>query len=46
MVELDDPRAPGRDEAVLGRDEERVEQDQDCNADELVEESHALTPKA
>jgi len=46
MVELDDPRAPGRDEAVLGRDEERVEQDQDCNADELVEKSHAPTPGA
>ncbi len=46
MVQLDDPRAPGRDEAVLGRDEERVEQDQDCNADELVEEGHAPTPGA
>ena len=43
VVQLDDPRPPCRHEPVLRRDEEGVEQDQDCNADELVEESHAPT---
>ena len=43
VVELDDPRPPRRDERVLGRDEEGVEQDQDPDADELESECHAPT---
>jgi hypothetical protein len=46
VVELEDPRPARGDESVLGRDEERVEQDQEPNADELEEKSHALTRRA
>jgi len=34
-------RAARRDERVLGRDEERVQQEQACDREELEEESHA-----
>jgi hypothetical protein len=40
MLQLDDPRPPGRHEPVLGCDEEGVQQDQRRNADELQEDSH------
>ena len=46
VVQLDDPRPARGHEPVFGRDEERVEKDQDPNADELEEESHAPTPGA
>jgi len=45
MVELDDARAARRDERVLGRDEEAVEQHEEPNADQLESECHALAPK-
>ena len=35
------PRAARGDEPVLGRDEERVEEDQDPDADQLEEKGHA-----
>ena len=44
VVQLDDPRPPRRHEPVLGRDEEGVQQDQNCDADEFKKESHAPTP--
>ena len=34
------------DEAVLGRDEERVQQDENADRDELEEDRHAPTPWA
>ena len=40
MVQLDDPRPPRRHEPVLGRDEERVQQDQGRNAEKLEEKGH------
>ena len=43
VLQLDDPRAPRRDEAVLRRDEERVQQDQDSDPAELQKKCHALT---
>ena len=46
MVQLDDPRPARGHEPVFRRDEERVEEDQDPDADELVDESHAPTPGA
>jgi hypothetical protein len=46
MLELDDPGPTRRDEAVLGRHEERVEHDQDRDPDQLEEKCHALTPRA
>jgi hypothetical protein len=46
VLQLDDPRPPRRDEAVLRGHEERVEQDQDCDPDQLEEECHALTERA
>jgi hypothetical protein len=46
VLELDDPRPASRDEAVLRRHEERVEQDQDRNPDQLEEKCHALTRRA
>ena len=46
MLELDDPRPARRHEAVLRGHEERVEQDQDCDPDQLEEECHALTWRA
>ena len=39
-VELADPRAPRGDEAVLGRHEERVQQDQPGEGEQLERESH------
>ena len=35
IAELGDARAARRDEAVLGRDEERVQQEQACDREEL-----------
>ena len=46
VLELDDPRPAGRDEAVLRGHEERVEQDQDRDPDQLEEKCHALTSRA
>ncbi len=46
MVQLDDARAPRRDERVLGRHEEGVEQDQNPDAEELESEGHALESRA
>jgi hypothetical protein len=46
MVQLDDPRPARGHEPVLGRDEERVEENQDPDADELEEECHAPTSGA
>ena len=46
VLELDDPRTAGRDEPVLRRHEERVEQDQDRDPDQLEENCHALTSRA
>jgi hypothetical protein len=46
VVEFDDARAARRDEAVLGRDEEGVQQDENADRDELEEERHAPTPWA
>ena len=46
VLELDDPGAARRDEAVLRGHEEGVEQDQDRNPDQLEEECHALTSRA
>ena len=46
MLQLDDPRPPRSDEAVLGRDEEGVQQDQRRDAEELEEEIHGPTPGA
>ena len=43
MLELDDPGAARRDEAVFGRHEERVEQDQDGDPDQLEKKRHALS---
>ena len=39
-LELDDPRPPRRDEAVLGRHEEGVQEDQDRYAEKLEEDVH------
>ena len=39
-LELADPRAPRRDEAVLGRHEERVQQDQPGEGEKLEREGH------
>ena len=39
--ELHQARAPGRDEGVLGRDEERVPQHEQENGDDLQEDGHA-----
>ena len=41
VAELGDAGAPRRDEAVFGRDEEGVQQEQACDREELEEESHA-----
>ena len=41
VAELRDARAARRDEGVLGRDEERVQQEQACDREELEEEGHA-----
>ncbi len=41
VAELRDAGAARRDERVLGRDEERVQQEQACDREELEEESHA-----
>src|SRR5204863_8811703 len=38
---LDDPRPAGGDEAVLGRDEEGVQQDQAADRQKLEEKCHA-----
>ena len=46
MVQLDDARAPGGDEAVFGRDEKGVQQNQNADGDELEEERQAPTPGA
>ena len=46
MLQLDDPRPPRRDEPVLGRHEEGVEQDQDRDPEQLQEKRHALTGRA
>src|SRR5207249_4064507 len=46
VLELDDPGAARRDEAVLRGHEEGVEQDQDRNPDQIEEECHALTSRA
>ena len=46
VVQLDDARAARGDEAVLGRDEEGVQQDENADCDELEEERHAPTPWA
>ena len=46
VLQLDDPRPPRRDEAVLRRHEERVEQDQESDPDQLQRKSHALTGRA
>ena len=45
VVELDDPRAARRDERVLGRDEEAVEQHEQPDADQLESECHAPAPE-
>src|SRR6185437_13747491 len=41
MLELHDPRAPRGDEAVLGRDEERVQEDEARDSEQLEGEGHA-----
>ena len=46
VLQLDDARAARGDEAVLGRDEEGVQQDENADCDELEEERHAPTPWA
>ena len=46
MLQLHDARAPRRHEAVFGRDEEAVQQDENPDGDELEEERHAPTPWA
>jgi len=46
MVELDDARAPRRDQGVFGRDEEAVEQHEQPDADQLESECQRPTPGA
>ena len=46
LFELRDPGAARGDEAVLGRDEEGVQQDENADCEELEEERHAPTPWA
>ena len=46
VVQLDDARPSCGDEAVLARDEERVQQDQNRDTEELEEERHAPTSGA
>src|SRR5579862_6992277 len=41
VLELEDARAARRDEAVLGRDEERVQEDEAREGDKLEREGHA-----
>ena len=41
VAELGDAGASRRDEAVLGRDEEGVQQEQPCDREELDQETHA-----
>lgn len=45
MVKLDDARAPRRDERVLRRDEEAVEQHKQPDGKQLESECHAPAPK-
>src|SRR4051794_35907122 len=45
VVELDHPRPPRGDEPVLRRDEERVQQNQDGDADKFESECHAAPPE-
>ena len=45
VLQLDDPRATRRDEAVLRGHEERVEQDQDRDPDQLEEEVSRPQPR-
>jgi len=46
MVQLDDPCPARSHEAVFGRDEESVQQDENADCDEFQEERHAPTPWA
>jgi len=46
MLQLDDAGPPRGHEAVFGRDEEGVQQDQNADGDELEEDRHAPTPWA
>src|SRR5581483_344959 len=46
VLELHDPRAPGGDEPVLGRHEERVQQDQPEKGKKLEREGHLAAPLA
>jgi hypothetical protein len=46
VLQLDDARPTRRDEAVLRRHEERVEQDQKSDPYELQRKVHALTERA
>ena len=46
VVELDDARPACRDEAVFGRDEEAVQQDENADGEEFEEQRHAPTPGA
>ena len=45
-MQLDDARAARRHEPVFGRDEERVQQDEDADRDKLEKKGHAPTPGA
>ena len=46
MLQLDDAGPPRGHEAVFGRDEEGVQQDQNADGDELEEDRQAPTPWA
>src|SRR4051812_50014614 len=46
MLQLDDAGPTRGHEAVLGRNEERVQQDENADREELEEERHAPTPWA
>jgi hypothetical protein len=46
MLQLDDARSARSHEAVFGRHEEGVQQNQSADADELEEDRHAPTPWA
>ena len=46
VMQLDDSGPPRGDEAVFGRDKERVQQNQNADGDELEEERQAPTPGA
>ena len=45
LIELAEFRSPRGHEAILGRDEEAVQQDENADGDELEEEAHGPTPR-